>query len=170
MANAIPAVQKSAAKKIYYVMKNRDFGFYSLSSPCFHGGNRLLATKFSSIEELLAAYGRNAIFGTKTYSSNLDIIRVEETAGVPSRRVASCSETPTGYAIKDGPTFLSNPGEDFGLGWVYSLKEAKLYSSEQDAVQALTERASRLRTTYRSQIVRVIDVPGTPVIDETVLA
>lgn len=169
MGDFIPQVQP---KKVHYILKNRSFGYYSVDGSNFHGLNRAKATQFSSIERLLTEYGSNAVHGSKTYSSNLDIIRVEETAGVPSRRVATCSETPTGYVIKDGRyEFLRNPDLNFGEGWTTELEKAKMFISEKEAIGALLVRSQRISVTRSSYtIARIIDVPATPLITETVLS
>lgn len=163
--------------KIYYVLK-RDGGSQYLADDNFRSFTRSLigntnhyekgVMKFITVQAALAAlfaYAQN-----QDRSKITQIVRVEETAGTPVRRLATCSETPTGYAIKDGPNYSSNPDGGFGEGWVQSLDRATLFTSEASAINALTRRSMRLGLSYSCTIARIIDVPATPVFTETVLA
>jgi hypothetical protein len=185
MANMIPAVV-STAKKVYYVLRNRSFGYVSLpqtirgsmwepnrisrNSMSFKTG-LASATRFASIDDLLTQYGAHGV-NNGTYSSNLEIIRVEEIAGVASRRIALCSEKATGYVIVDGGSvYLQNPDLGFAYGWTANVSSAKAFGSEKEAISALIRRCARLEIEGGSYTVaRIIDVPAVPTTTETVLS
>lgn len=175
------------AKKVYYVLRNKSHGFVqvpkanvSLGAARLGGLSRQilyvsfvaqrLATQYASIDALLTAWGLHGVYNG-TYSSNLEIVRIEEAPGVATRRVAKCGETPTGFVVGESAfSFLRDPDAPLCNGWAPSINEAKVFTTEADAIQALNRRAIVQRIAYRTTILRIIDVPATPIITETTLS
>lgn len=191
--NDIKTAVKTAAKEVYYVLKNRSFGYVSLPLPrrgatpaygqvinddmTINHPRLASATKFSSVEQLLEQYGRHGVYNG-TYSSGLDIVRVEETPGVASRKIVPECTSGAKYAISyrfGGPlyglaSYLVEPEPRNGVdAWTTSLASAKLYETLNEVVYA-SGRRMKVGGSLPHEIVRVIEVPATPTITETVLA